>query len=372
MRPADSYPRATEHVPDMVDFVERLVDSGHAYQADDGAVYFSIASFEGYGKLKGIDTSSLRPGARVAQDEYDKEDARDFALWKGATEGDEAAEAAWDSPWGRGRPGWHLECSVMSMKELGDTLDMHLGGEDLIFPHHENEIAQSEAATGQPFVRTWLHVKHLQVEGHKMSKSRGNYVTVRELLDEGFDPAAIRHLLISAHYRSELNFTREGLRASTNAVQRLVDFAARIEAVLTDEAAKGTALPTLAEAALAAFREAMDDDLNSAEGLAALFTLVTRVNAALDEHGPVTAADRGAVVDALSSMDDVLGLLEVANAARTVDEDVAAWVERKIHERADARANRDFAAADATRDELAAKGIVLEDGPEGTRWKVVS
>ena len=372
MRPADSYPRATEHVPDMVDFVERLVDSGHAYQADDGAVYFSIASFDGYGKLKGIDTSSLRPGARVAQDEYDKEDARDFALWKGATEGDEAAEAAWDSPWGRGRPGWHLECSVMSMKELGDTLDMHLGGEDLIFPHHENEIAQSEAATGQPFVRTWLHVKHLQVEGHKMSKSRGNYVTVRELLDEGFDPAAIRHLLISAHYRSELNFTREGLRASTNAVQRLVDFAARIEAVPTNEAAKGTALPTLAEAALAAFREAMDDDLNSAEGLAALFTLVTRVNATLDEHGPVTAADRGAVVDALSSMDDVLGLLEVANAARTVDEDVAAWVERKIHERADARANRDFAAADATRDELAAKGIVLEDGPEGTRWKVVN
>jgi len=372
IRPADSYPKATEHVPDMVEFIERLVDSGHAYQADDGAVYFSIASFARYGNLKGIDTSSLRVGARVAQDEYDKEDARDFALWKGATEGDEAAKAAWASPWGRGRPGWHLECSVMSMKELGDTLDMHLGGEDLIFPHHENEIAQSEAATGQPFVRTWLHVKHLQVEGRKMSKSLGNYVTVRDLLDEGFDPAAIRHLLISAHYRSELNFTRDGIGASANAVQRLVDFATRIEAVSTDEAVQGSDLPALADAALTSFRDAMDDDLNSAEALAALFTLVTRVNAALDERRQVTPADRAAVMDVLSSMDDVLGLLEVADVARTVDDDVATWVAAKIQERADARANRDFSAADAIRDELAAKDIVLEDGPDGTRWKVVS
>ena len=369
--PVDCYPKATDYVEHMVDFVQRLMDSGHAYQADDDAVYFSISSFEGYGKLKGIDPSSLRVGARVAHDEYDKEDARDFALWKGATEADEIAEAAWDSPWGRGRPGWHLECSVMSVTELGDTLDMHLGGEDLVFPHHENEIAQSEAATGQPFVRNWLHATHLQLEGRKMSKSLGNYITVRELLEEGFDPASIRHLLISAHYRSELNFTRDGLWASRNAVQRLIDFAARLEAVTTDDAAAATELPSVAEVALASYRRAMDDDFNTADALAALFTLVTRVNAALDEHGRVMTADRDAVIDVVSSLDGVLGLLEVAKAVRTVDDDVAAWVEQKIQERTDARANRDFAAADAIRDELAARGIVLEDGADGTRWKVV-
>ena len=369
--PVDCYPKATDYVEHMVDFVQRLVDSGHAYQADDDAVYFSISSFEGYGKLKGIDPSSLRVGARVAQDDYDKEDARDFALWKGATEADETVEAAWDSPWGRGRPGWHLECSVMSVIELGDTLDMHLGGEDLVFPHHENEIAQSEAATGQPFVRNWLHAKHLQLEGRKMSKSLGNYITIRELLEEGFDPGSIRHLLISAHYRSELNFTRDGLQASRNAVQRLIDFTARLEAVTTEDAAAATELPSVAEAARASFRKAMDDDFNTADALAALFTLVTRVNAALDEHGSVMTADRDAVIDVLSSLDSVLGLLEVSRAARTVDDDVAAWVEQKIQERTDARADRDFAAADAIRDELAARGIVLEDGADGTRWKVV-
>jgi cysteinyl-tRNA synthetase len=189
IRRADRYPRATHYIGPMVEFIQRLIDGGHAYQADDGAVYFSIDSFPGYGKLKRIDPSSLRAGARVAQDEYEKEDARDFALWKRASDVDEGVGAAWDTPWGRGRPGWHLECSVMSVTELGATLDMHLGGEDLIFPHHENEIAQSEAATGQPFVRNWLHVKHLQLEGRKMSKSLGNFVTVRELLDEGYDGA---------------------------------------------------------------------------------------------------------------------------------------------------------------------------------------
>ncbi len=368
--PVDLYPKATEYIDRMVDFVGRLVDLGYAYQADDGAVYFSIGKFEGYGKLKGIDPSSLRAGARVAQDEYEKEDARDFALWKAATEGDERAGAAWDSPWGRGRPGWHLECSVMSVSELGETLDMHLGGEDLVFPHHENEIAQSEAATGQPFVRNWLHVKHLQLEGRKMSKSLGNYVTVRELLDEGFDPASIRHLLISAHYRSDLNFTRDGLKASANAVQRLVDFSDRLSALRVDESAESSELPDLAAHATEAFRAAMNDDFNTPDALGALFTLVSRVNAALDGRDAARPADRQAVIDALDSMDGVLGVLEVARAHRTVDEDVAEWVEKKIEERASARASRDFAAADAIRDELAERGVVLEDGPEGTRWKV--
>jgi cysteinyl-tRNA synthetase len=371
IRPVESYPRATDYIQKMVDFVQRLVDSGHAYPADDGAVYFSIASFAEYGKLKGIDTTTLKVGARVAHDEYDKEDGRDFALWKAATPEDEQVGAAWDSPWGRGRPGWHLECSVMSTSELGDTLDMHLGGEDLVFPHHENEIAQSEAATGRPFVRNWMHVKHLFVEGRKMSKSFGNFITLRELLDEGHDPAAIRHLLISSHYRGDLNFTSQGLEASGAALQRLLDFEGRLKEIVADNTAAASGLPEAASQALKSFRAAMDNDFNSADALAAVFVFVNTVNAALDEHGTVSESDRDAALDALHSMDEVLALLEVANASRALDDDQVAYVEQKIQERTTARANKDFATSDAIRDELAGKGIVLEDGPDGTRWKVV-
>ncbi|MGD2047364.1 MAG: cysteine--tRNA ligase [Gemmatimonadota bacterium] len=371
IRPADRYPRATEYIGTMIEFVGRLVDSGHAYRADDGAVYFSVESFEKYGRLKGIDTSSLKSGARVAQDEYEKEDARDFALWKAASESDEKAQAAWDSPWGRGRPGWHLECSVMSLTELGDTLDMHLGGEDLIFPHHENEIAQSEAATGKQFVRYWLHAKHLQVEGKKMSKSLGNFITVRQLLEEGYAPASIRHQLISAHYRGDLNFTRAGLDASRNAVQRLVDFESRLTHTEVAEEAETSPLAALASEATEAFRAAMDNDLNTADALGALYTMVARVNGALDAQPSVLPSDRDAVLEALGDMDRVLGLLEVARASRAVDEDLSEWVEGLIAERNEARADRDWARADSIRDELSEKGVVLEDGPSGTRWKVV-
>ncbi len=370
IRPVDRYPKATDYIERMVAFVQRLEAGGYAYKAEDGAVYFSIAKFPEYGKLKGIDLSTLRAGARVAQDEYDKEDARDFVLWKAATEEDEKAEAAWDSPWGRGRPGWHLECSVMSTSELGETLDMHLGGEDLVFPHHENEIAQSEAATGKPFVRHWLHVKHLLVEGKKMSKSLGNFIVVRELLEEGYDPASIRHQLISSQYRRELNFTRAGLDASKAAVQRLIDFEARLDGHPTDDAAGRSRLPELAHDLSARFRQAMDDDFNSADGLGVVFTFVNRVNAELDAHGVVRAQERSAALRALRAVDQVLGLLEVAHASRTVDDDLAVWVEERIQARADARANRDFAAADAIRDELTDRGIILEDGAGGTRWKV--
>jgi cysteinyl-tRNA synthetase len=371
IRPADAYPRATRYVGKMVEFVERLLASGHAYRAEDGAVYFSIARFPGYGKLTGIDPSSLKTGARVAQDDYEKEDARDFALWKAATEVDEKAGAAWDAPWGRGRPGWHLECSVMSVTELGETLDLHLGGEDLVFPHHENEIAQSEAATGRPFVRYWLHVKHLLVDGKKMSKSLGNFITVRQLLDQGHDPASIRHQLLGAQYRRELNFTVDGLAASKNAVQRLLDFEARLEALPVSDDAEATGLPARSHEAEAAFRGALDDDFNGADAMAALFTFVSRVNGELEGRAAVPPADREAALGTLRSLDEVMGLLEVAHATRRVDDDLAAWVEERIEARSAARKGRDFATADAIRDELAGRGIVLEDGAGGTRWKVV-
>lgn len=372
VRPLDTYPRATHYIEQMVEFVETLVERGHAYAADDGAVYFSIESFPEYGRLKGIDTSTLKAGARVEHDEYEKEDARDFALWKAATEEDERVGAAWDSPWGRGRPGWHLECSVMSQAELGATLDMHLGGEDLVFPHHENEIAQSEGATGEPFVRYWLHVKHLFVEGRKMAKSTGNFIRVRELLEEGHDPAAIRHLLISSHYRGDLNFTKTGMEASGSAVQRLLNFESRLESLDVGDEEGPSKLPGLAGTLLDSFRAAMDHDFNSAEAMAALFVFANAANAELESRSVVPQADRDGALEALRSVDQVLGLLEVAHASRTVDDDLSAWVEQKIQERADARAAKDFARADAIRDELTARNVVLEDGAGGTKWKVVA
>ncbi len=371
MLPARSYPLATEYVPQMVDWVERLEAKGLAYRADDGSVYFAIGQFPSYGRLKGLDPDASRPGARVVEDDYEKEDVRDFALWKAAKPVDEDVGAAWDSPWGRGRPGWHLECSVMSITELGETLDIHMGGEDLVFPHHENEIAQSEGVTGKPFVRHWVHVKHLIVEGEKMSKSLGNTITVRELLEEGVEPAAIRHQLMSAQYRRELNFTREGLDASSAAIQRLLDFEARLNETTAAAGVEDGALGRIAAEGVDAFREAMDDDLNSAEGLAALFVFVNRANSELDGAEGVADGDLTAAREALASMDQVLGILAVARKGRQVDGDVEAWVESLIEERNAARDGRDFQRADAIRDELAEKGIVLEDSAAGTRWKIV-
>ena len=371
MLPARSYPMATEYVPQMVEWVERLEAKGLAYSAEDGSVYFAIGSFPSYGRLKGLDPDASRAGARVVEDDYEKEDVRDFALWKAAKPMDEQVGAAWDSPWGRGRPGWHLECSVMSISELGETLDIHMGGEDLVFPHHENEIAQSEGVTGKPFARHWVHVKHLIVEGEKMSKSLGNTITVRELLEEGVEPAAIRHQLMSAQYRRELNFTREGLDASSAAIQRLLDFEARLnEAAGSDDAEDG-ALGRIAAESVDAFREAMDDDLNSAEAFAALFVFVNRANSELDNGHSISERDLTTAREALGSIDQVMGILSVANEGRQVDDGVAVWVESLIGERKAARENRDFQRADEIRHELAEKGIVLEDSTDGTRWKIV-
>jgi len=376
IRPADVNPRATDHIADMVDVIERLIERGHAYERD-GSVYFAISSFPQYGRLSRIELDAVRSGAGLAArttavdaDEYEKEDARDFALWKAAKDVDRQVGAVWETPWGEGRPGWHIECSAMSMRELGHTFDIHTGGEDLIFPHHEDEIAQSEGATGKPFVRYWLHVKHLLVNGEKMSKSKRNDYTLSDLAERGHSFAAIRYLLLSAHYRKELNFTFEGLDTARVSVRRLLDFADRLDATNTSDSAAATALPDIAQRALAAFEAALDDDLNTSAALAAVFDFVRESNAALDAAPVVRSEDREAARNALSRFDDILGVIDLAREhAKGGDDEFAAWVEQRIRDRQDARARRDFAAADQIRGELTAAGVILEDTPAGPRWK---
>jgi cysteinyl-tRNA synthetase len=312
----------------------------------------------------------VRSGERVAADEYAKDDARDFALWKGAKEVDHQVGAVWAAPWGEGRPGWHLECSAMSMAELGETFDIHTGGEDLVFPHHEDEIAQSEGATGRPFARYWLHARHLLMDAAKMSKSMGNVVRLGDILDAGYSPAAVRYLLLSAHYRKELSFSWDGLDDARAAVRRVLDFADRLAAAATAPEAPPSDLTAVAEDALVAFERGMDNDLNTPAGLAALFTFIRQTNAALDRAGPVRPEELERAADALRSMDDVLGILELARRDAGPDADLAAWVEQKLADRQQARNERDFARADAIRDELIAAGVVVEDTPQGVRWKL--
>jgi cysteinyl-tRNA synthetase len=361
---ADVYPRATGHVEEMMALIERLLEGGHAYEVD-GDVYFRIDSFPAYGALSHLDRSGLRPGARVATDKYGKESATDFALWKRAQPEDERVGAVWEAPFGRGRPGWHIECSAMAMKYLGETLDIHAGGVDLLFPHHENEIAQSEAATGRQFARCWVHSEHVaDATGGKMSKSEGGFTTLRDLVEAGHDPLAVRLFLLgTAHYRSKLRLTEDGLHSAAEQLRRLRDFAGRVRRFESGPGADDASLHQAVQGVRDAYRAALDDDLNLPEGLGQVFELVREANAALDADR-VGPAAREALLDLLRDVDAHLDVLR--EEAVTLD----GTAERLIAEREEARRTRDFATADRIRDELREQGIVLEDSRDGVRWKV--
>jgi len=380
--------RATDHIPEMAEFIARLQEKGYAYRADDGSYYFRIAKFPAYGKLSKKDFAGMEDGARVDLDEYDKDSARDFALWKAPKPG----EASWDTPIGKGRPGWHIECSVMSMEELGETFDLHAGGEDLIFPHHENEIAQSESLTGKPFARFWFHARFLLVEGEKMSKSLGNFFTLRDLVLKGHKPSSIRYLLASVPYRHQLNFTFDGLKQAAVSVERLRNLRVRLTSAQFPEGSNPT-MAALARGTVDRINEALDDDLNTAQAQAAVFEMVRKVNAAADA-GEMKKDDVAPVLGALQKFDDIFAVLEdqdekkvrqivewakaenkLENASKEVV-DLAnteqlsdAEIEADIAKTKQARQARKFAESDAIRAKLVAAGIIVEITKDGIRWK---
>jgi cysteinyl-tRNA synthetase len=363
---AEAYPRATEFIPQMIALVERLVAKGVAYQAEDASVYFAIDKFPGYGQLSRLDTRQVKSGARVLQDDYTKENAQDFALWKSAKPEDEATGAAWDSPWGRGRPGWHLECSAMAMDLLGETLDLHCGGIDLIFPHHEDEIAQSEAATGKPFSRVWCHGAFLLTEGAKMAKRVGNVSTVQGLREEKFSAAALRHFVFNTHYRKELNLSVEALEASTEAVRRIGDFAERLHDPGTLAAGGTPELSRIADEAVREVQAALFDDLNGPEALAGLFDFIRKANAELDRKG----GDRTAVERARTAFSRIDQVLDVVPEKVAADAELERWIVERIAARAAARQRREFGEADRIRQELSDRGVTIEDAGGETRWKL--
>ena len=357
MSPPDVLPRATEHIDDMAALITTLLEKGHAYRTDDGSIFYRIASWPAYGTLANLDPEAMRVGERVESDEYGKDDVRDFALWKGPR-GD---EPSWETSVGPGRPGWHIECSAMSMRHLGPSFDIHTGGIDLIFPHHEDEIAQSEAATGQRFVSTWLHCAHLQMAGNKMAKSTGNIARVGELLDSGVEPRALRYALIAVHYRAPLNYGPDSLSAAAAAVERLDALVAALGAYQEDRPDEAD-LPLVLEAARTAFEAALDDDLNISAGLAALFDLVRDLNRRIDAR-TLSTADAGRALEWLGEIDSVLGVLP--DAAVGLDSELQLLLDQRVA----ARAAKDWAASDRLRDDLAERGIAVEDTRDGQRWR---
>jgi cysteinyl-tRNA synthetase len=380
--------RATDHIKQMAEFIKALADTGHAYRTEDGSYYFRIASFPSYGKLSKKDFGGIMEGARVDVDEYDKDNARDFALWKAP----KAGEAFWETVIGPGRPGWHIECSTMSMEYLGKTFDIHLGGEDLIFPHHENEIAQSEALTGKTFARFWMHARFLLVEGEKMSKSLGNFYTLRDLILKGHKPSSLRFLLTSVPYRKQLNFTFDGLKQAAQAVERLRNFKLRLETAQFPSGSK-PAITDLANATVEKMKASLADDLNTAEALGAMFDMVREANSAADA-GQLQQEDVAPLLDALSFFDEVFAVMTDDDAEKV--RQVLEWAKQEgriqeaseqtvevaksmelsdgkidnlIAQRQAAKKTRDFARADEIRTELASAGIILEDTKDGVRWK---
>ena len=354
IEPAEHYPAATDHIPEMIAIIQKLVEKRCAYRADDGSVYFSIARWPAYGKLAHLDREGMRAGVRIASDEYDKEDVADFALWKAWDEKD--GDVAWESPWGRGRPGWHIECSAMSQKYLGPSFDLHTGGVDNIFPHHEDEIAQSEAANGQPFATYWMHCAHLMVEGRKMSKSQGNFHTLRDVLARGYSGREVRYELLATHYRAPLNFTFGSLDAARTALRRVDEFTARLAAA-AGSARAGT-LPGWAHAAADRFEAAMDEDLNVSAALAALFDGIREGNAVMDAQ-LLEAAEAAAVRELLGRWNGALGVLEKPAEA------VPAEVQALLARRQAARAAKEWKQSDALRGEIAALGWIVKDTPTG-------
>ncbi|MHC9540869.1 MAG: cysteine--tRNA ligase [Vulcanimicrobiota bacterium] len=361
---AEFYPRATDHIPEMVTIIDDLVKKGVAYKGDDSCYYFSIGRFERYGALARINRDEMKTGVRITMDEYEKETASDFALWKAWDEKD--GVIYWDTLLGRGRPGWHIECSAMSMKYLGEELDIHMGGVDNIFPHHENEIAQSEAYTGKQFVRYWVHSEHLLVDGKKMSKKLGNFYTLRDIITKGYSPAAIRYLYISTHYRSKMNFTFEALKAADNTVQGVKDFLSRL-LHLPEKSSRAVPVEPLIEAARGGFCEKIADDLNTPQALASLFNLITQVNIMISRD-EITRSDGEKVRAFLFELDSMLGLkLSDTEGDNALSDEEQALLD----ERAKVRKEKNFKRSDEIRDLLKERGIEIKDTPTGVVWKRV-
>lgn len=359
IEPAEHYPAATDYIAEMIVLIEKLFEKGYAYQSDDGSVYYSIDKFADYGKLARLDREGMQSGARVAQDEYDKDNAADFALWKAYVPED--GDVVWDSPWGKGRPGWHIECSAMSMSLLGESFDIHTGGVDNIFPHHEDEIAQSEAATGKRYSKYWMHCGYLVVDGKKMSKSLGNFHTLREILDMGYTGREVRYELLSGHYRQSLNFAFQSLDANRAALKRLDEFYANIKEAIGTEPIAGD-VPEWAAGTRQRFASSMDDDMNISGAMAAIFDTVHAGNKALAEQ-PLPADQALAVANLWDELDTVLGFLVPQ------EEDVPAEAEELLEARATARAEKDWAASDRIRDALAELGWTVKDTPEGQKLR---